>query len=280
MDEGHYEFGKNWRTFLDDHLTEERLAEAQESLSRFVRLPSLEGRTFLDIGCGSGLFSLAAHRLGAERVLSFDLDADSVGCCSELRAREGSADNWEILQGSVLDETFVEALGEFDLVYSWGVLHHTGDMWRAIEHAARRVRAGGLLYIAIYNRADGIGLYADGRVGSSRFWEQEKRLYTSLPGWGRRVLDASAATGMVLGYLISARNPLKEISEHKSLRGMSWMVDIRDWLGGHPYEYAGVDEIFHFVHERFGYSLENLFSTNSLRNNEYLFERPPAAAKA
>jgi len=147
-------------------------------------------------------------------------------------------------------------------------------MWHAIENAARRVRPGGLLYIAIYNEADGIGIYSDGRVGSSRFWEKEKRLYNVLPGWGQRVLDAGAATGMVLAYLLTGRNPVAEIKNHKLLRGMDWMVDIRDWLGGHPYEYASVAEVFTFVRERFGYSLENLFSTNTLRNNEFLFRRP------
>ncbi|MBW2734244.1 MAG: class I SAM-dependent methyltransferase [Deltaproteobacteria bacterium] len=275
MDDKHYEFGKNWRTFIDDYLTDERLVEAQDSLRRFMGKP-LRGRTFLDIGCGSGLFSLAAHRLGAQRVVSFDLDGDSMDCCRELRAREGNPDNWEVLEGSILDEAFVTALGEFDVVYSWGVLHHTGEMWQALENAAQRVRPGGLLYIAIYNRADGLGLHADGRVGSSRFWEQEKRLYARLPPWGKRVIDASAAASMVFGYLVTARNPFEEIREHKTLRGMSWMVDIRDWLGGHPYEYASVSEVFSFVHDRFGYSLENLFSTNSLRNNEFLFARPLA----
>lgn len=275
MSEEHYAFGKNWRTFLEGYLTEERVAEARTALTQFTKLSTLRDKSFLDIGCGSGLHSLAARQLEAKQVVSFDIDQDSVDCCRDLWQREGAPENWRVTEGSALDDAFMGGLGEFDLVYSWGVLHHTGNMWRAIENAARCVKPGGLLFIAIYNKADGIGIYSDGRVGSSTFWAAEKRVYNALPEWGRRVLDAGAATGMVLGYLLTARNPVSEIKNHQSLRGMSWMVDIRDWLGGHPYEYATVAEIFSFVHERFGYTLENLTSTNSLRNNEFLFRRPP-----
>ncbi len=273
MNEKHYAFGKNWRSFIDAYLTDERIDEACASLSAFTKLDRLDGKTFLDIGCGSGLFSLAAHRLGAASVVSFDVDADSVGCCRELRQREDEPASWRVLEGSALDSEFMESLGEHDIVYSWGVLHHTGSMWEAIANSAARVKAGGLLYIAIYNRAESVGIYADGRVGSSAFWKKEKRFYNALPALGRRLIDAGAATGMVLAYLAMARNPLAEIRNHKTLRGMSWMVDIRDWLGGHPYEYASVDEIFTFVHDRFGYTLANLTSTDTLRNNEFLFTR-------
>jgi SAM-dependent methyltransferase len=273
MNEEHYAFGKNWRSFIEGHLTDERIVEARDSLTAFTRLDNFEGKSFLDIGCGSGLFSYSARLLGAEPVVSFDVDADSVGCCRELRRREGDPEEWRVLEGSVLDDDFMDSLGQFDMVYSWGVLHHTGGMWRAIENAAKRVAPGGLLYIAIYNKADGIGLYSDGRAGSSSFWEKEKRLYNALPELGKRVIDAGAASAMVLAYLLAGRNPVAEIKSHKTLRGMSWMVDIRDWLGGWPYEYASVEEIFTFVHERFGFTLENVISTNTLRNNEFLFRR-------
>jgi SAM-dependent methyltransferase len=271
MPEKSYEFGQNWRRFIDGHFDEDRLGEAMRSLQSFFGHGSFENKTFLDIGCGSGLFSLAARRLGASQITSLDVDRDSVGCCLELRSREGDPKNWHVCEGSVLDDAFMGTLGEFDLVYSWGVLHHTGEMWTAISNAAGRVRPGGLLYIAIYNRADGIGMYSDGRIGSSRLWEVEKRLYNRLPGWGKLILDYGAAAGMVGGYLVSGRNPIREIKGHKSMRGMSWMVDIRDWLGGYPYEYASVAEVFHYMRDRTGFTLERVNSTNSLRCNEYLF---------
>lgn len=269
-----YDFGTNWRSFIENHLTEASREEALQSLTAFLGLDSLEGRTFVDVGCGSGLFSWAAHKLGAKRVLSFDVNPNSVACCAQLRLDEGEPENWEVREISVLDDAAMRELGEFDIVYSWGVLHHTGEMWRAIENAAGLVKPGGVMWIGIYNRADGMGLYSDGRVGSSQFWEKEKTFYNRLPTVGQRAMDYAAAGGMVAAYILAGRNPVREIRQHNKNRGMSWMVDIRDWLGGWPYEYASVEEIFKFVHQRFGYSLDNVITTNSLRNNEFLFRRP------
>jgi SAM-dependent methyltransferase len=269
-----YDFGSNWRSFIDGHLTDERRLEALRSIPSFLGRDSLEGLTFVDVGCGTGLFSWAAYKLGAKRILSFDVNPNSVDCCEKLRRDEGEPKNWEIIQASILDDEAMRELGEFDIVYSWGVLHHTGNMWHAIENTARLVKPGGLLWIAVYNRADGIGIYSDGRIGTSRFWEREKVFYNRLPKMGQRAMDYLAATGMVSAYLLVGRNPVREIREHKKNRGMSWMVDIRDWLGGWPYEYASLEEIFAFVRDRFGYTLENVISTNSLRNNEFLFRRP------
>ena len=274
MDGDGYDFGSNWRSFIDHHLTDESRQEALQSLPAFLQRDSLEGLTFVDVGCGSGLFSWAARELGATRIVSFDVNPNSVACCKQLRADEGDPENWTVLEASILDREAMRALGEFDVVYSWGVLHHTGRMWNAIENAATLVKPGGVMWIAIYNRADGIGLYSDGRVGSSRFWEREKIFYNKLPKLGQRAMDYAAAGGMIGAYLLSGRNPVREIREHNRTRGMSWLVDIRDWLGGWPYEYASVEEIFSLVQKRLGYTLENVISTNSLRNNEYLFRRP------
>jgi 2-polyprenyl-6-hydroxyphenyl methylase/3-demethylubiquinone-9 3-methyltransferase len=274
MDGDGYDFGSNWRSFIDHHLTDESRQEALQSLPAFLQRDSLEGLTFVDVGCGSGLFSWAARELGATRIVSFDVNPNSVACCKQLRADEGDPENWTVLEASILDREAMRALGEFDVVYSWGVLHHTGRMWNAIENAATLVKPGGVMWIAIYNRADGIGLYSDGRVGSSRFWEREKIFYNKLPKLGQRAMDYAAAGGMIGAYLLSGRNPVREIREHNRNRGMSWLVDIRDWLGGWPYEYASVEEIFSLVQKRLGYTLENVISTNSLRNNEYLFRRP------
>jgi 2-polyprenyl-6-hydroxyphenyl methylase/3-demethylubiquinone-9 3-methyltransferase len=271
-----YDFGSNWWSFVEGHLTDDRIEEAKKSLTSFLGVEDLRGRSFLDIGCGSGLFSLAAFLLGADRVTSIDINPNSVRCCEVLRERAGNPDTWEVRQGSVLDKQFVASLPESDIVYSWGVLHHTGSMWEAIRNAASKVSPGGMFYIAIYNSADGLGVYSDGRVGTSRFWEIEKRWYVGLPGWGKTCVDWCAAAGMILVALLRFRNPVRMIREHKTLRGMSWMVDIRDWLGGYPYEHATVEEIFRFGRMELGFDLINLHSTNSLMNNEFLFIRPAA----
>src|SRR5207237_4161917 len=145
-----FEFGKNWSRFLNV-LDERRIARAEESLKQMLEVDDLEGKRFLDIGSGSGLFSLAARRLGA-RVHSLDYDPQSIACTKELRRRYFNKDSdWRIEEGSALDADYLKSLGTFDVVYSWGVLHHTGAMWSALENAQLPVAEGGKLFVAIYN---------------------------------------------------------------------------------------------------------------------------------
>ena len=163
-------FGENWRRFLSV-VNDARIAEAERSLRSMLGVESLRGRTFLDIGCGSGLFSLAAARRGAERVQSLDFDIASVACTQELRRRFGGDAALTIERGSVLDDKYVAGLRKWDVVYSWGVLDHTGDMRRALANAARPVNDDGLLFVSIYND----------QGARSRIWRRLKRLYNALP---------------------------------------------------------------------------------------------------
>src|SRR3954447_19511694 len=166
-----FEFGKNWNRFLKG-LNEERIQAAETSLKQMLCETSLGGKSFLDIGSGSGLFSLAARRLGA-RVHSFDFDPKSVACTRELRKNYfGENDSWQVQEASALDTNFMNTLGQYDIVYSWGVLHHTGNLWLAMENAQARVAPGGKLFIALYN---------DTGSQSAR-WYWIKKTYCGLPG--------------------------------------------------------------------------------------------------
>jgi 2-polyprenyl-3-methyl-5-hydroxy-6-metoxy-1,4-benzoquinol methylase len=259
-------FGKNWQRFLNV-LDDERIAEAERSLREMLGPEALSGKSFLDIGSGSGLFSLAAARLGARRVHSFDFDPDSVACTEELKRRYRSGmESWTIERGSVLDEKYLGRLGQFDVVYSWGVLHHTGDMWRALEAVAPRVAPGGKLFIAIYNDQ---GL-------TSRVWTVVKRIYNA--GWlGRWVVISTfvplfIVRGLV-GDLLRGRNPLRRYREYKYKRGMSILHDWLDWLGGYPFEVAAPEKILAFYGAR-GFILAKLKTAGSRPgNNEFVFVR-------
>jgi 2-polyprenyl-6-hydroxyphenyl methylase/3-demethylubiquinone-9 3-methyltransferase len=261
-----FEFGKNWAWFLET-LNDDRIAEAMVSLQAMLQVTSLEGRSFLDIGYGSGLFSLAARRLGA-RVYSFDYDPQSVACTSELRRRYFPSDSeWTVESGSALDANYVRSLGGFDIVYSWGVLHHTGDMWTALANAAIPVAPGGKLFIAIYND----------QGTASRRWTKVKQLYNRLPKPLRFLVVWPCLIVVswrpLLKDLLRGR-PFATIRDyHKKQRGMSFWQDLIDWVGGYPFEVATPEQIFDFYRER-GFVLVRLKTCKgTLGCNEFVFEK-------
>jgi 2-polyprenyl-6-hydroxyphenyl methylase/3-demethylubiquinone-9 3-methyltransferase len=248
--ETRFEFGDNWTRFLT-LLEDERIDDAETSLKNFLDVENLQDKKFLDIGSGSGLFSLAARRLGAN-VTSFDLDPQSVACTEELRRRYYPDDEaWRIEQGSALDRDYLESLGEFDVVYSWGVLHHTGSMWLGIENAIRCVATdGGKLFIAIYND----------QGWKSKVWWFIKLWYNRLPRILKKpyVMVVATMTNLlvILKYTIKLK-PMVAISpllRDARERGMSARYDIVDWVGGFPYEFAAMDTLLDHFQSR-GFSV-------------------------
>lgn len=258
-----FQFGKNWQSFLSV-INNERIAEAEKSLKQMLEVEDLQGKSFLDIGSGSGLLSLAARRLGA-KVHSFDYDPDSVACTQELKCQYFPKDSsWTIEQGSVLDVDYVKCLGKFDSVYAWGVLHHTGAMWQALENASIPVAKGGKLFIAIYND--------QGR--KSKLWHRVKQFYCS-GTTGRTLVSAFYIPYFVFRGLavdiVKVKNPVLRYAEYKKIRGMSMLHDWYDWLGGYPFEVAKPEEIFIFYRDR-GFVMRNLITSGgSLGNNQFIF---------
>ena len=260
-----FSFGKNWREFVESHLTAERQQIAISTLTEFLGSPDLKGRTFLDIGCGSGLFSLAAYRLGADKIVSVDVDPYSVESTTILRQLAGSPNTWTVLQGSILDQRFNASLGPADVVYAWGSLHHTGAMWDAIRNAEALIAPGGLFFLAIYNKVEG--------RGSSDYWRKIKRLYNRSSTPVKRTMEvAHIVRYHVIPDLLRLRNPYVRYRNYKA-RGMSQWIDVRDWLGGYPYEAAAAGDIFKFCTRDLGLVLVNLRTVNTLGCNEFLFRK-------
>lgn len=227
-----FEFGKNWLDYIHKNFNDEKAEISKKHLLSVLDRSDLKGLSFLDIGCGSGLHSYAAWQAGVTRLHSFDFDPNSVAATRYVNEKAGSPSNWTMEQGSVLDPNYMGRLPMFDVVYSWGVLHHTGDVWQAIRNAAGRVKPGGLFYIALYS--------ADVHIDPTpEFWLAVKRRYVS-SGWlTRRCMDLWYVWRFML-YRKVQNLPafIKRMQEYKKSRGMSLFTDVRDWLGGWPMEFV------------------------------------------
>jgi len=260
-----FAFGRNWEEFAASSLNEERILIAQKHLLEFLELPDLRGRYFLDVGCGSGIHSLAAFRAGAKKILSFDVDPDSVRVTEKLKESCSNPASWQVLRGSILDDAFLAAIEPADIVYAWGSLHHTGEMWRAVQNTAKLLKPDGLLYLALYTT-----------TSKSAYWLEIKRKYNRASSWGKHVIELGYAIRHTLRYhvlphVLRFENPLKTISEYKQNRGMSYWTDVKDWLGGYPYEDAKIEEVLRFCRSKLNLELINIKTGES--NTEYLFRK-------
>ncbi len=267
-DSQRFEFGRNWAKFLEV-LNDSRIASGVNSLRAMLGVETLAGLKFLDAGSGSGMFSLSARKLGAE-VFSFDYDPQSVACTRELKKRYFPEDpSWTVQEGSVLDPSYLLGLGTFDVVYSWGVLHHTGAMWTALGNVAPLVRTGGLLFVSIYND----------QGNKSRRWLALKKFYNKCPKAMKLAISSGACVQLwwrrSLKDLLRLRPFESWINESKP-RGMSPWRDVVDWVGGYPFEVAKPEEIFNFYRDR-GFTLLKMTTCGgALGCNEFVFRKSEA----
>jgi SAM-dependent methyltransferase len=261
-----FAFGQNWRDFLRI-VDEDRIAVAEESVREMLAADDLRGRSFLDIGCGSGIFSLAAARLRAERIHSFDFDPDSVAATQAVRVSMPDA-NWMVERGDVTSEEYCSKLGTFDVVYAWGVLHHTGAMWKAMANSLARVAPDGLFLVAIYND----------QHWKSRLWLRIKSVYNRLPQPARVPYAVVAMLPIELRRIAGAakRSELCEYIEDWTgpvERGMSRWHDMLDWVGGYPFEVATPEEVFRFCRDRGFELLELTTAGGGSWCNQFVFKR-------
>src|SRR5574337_527310 len=227
--ESHFAFGKNWESYAE-LIDASRISEAERSLARLLGNEGLGGKRFLDIGCGSGLHSLAALRLGAAEVLAVDVDADSVATTGAVLSRYAPGRNFSVRQVSVFDMT-PAVFGQFDVVYSWGVLHHTGDLHRALRTAAALAAPSGLFMFALYRKTLACG-----------FWRFEKRWYAHA-GPAAQSKARAVYLGLYRAGMWMRRRNFKDHVNSYRTRGMDFYHDVHDWLGGYPYESISSHEV-------------------------------------
>lgn len=245
MGETRFRFGENWQSFLST-VDAASINEARRNLERLFPNGALVGKSFLDIGCGSGLAMLAAAQLGAH-VTGIDLDPQSVAAARTLLRARLPDQAWSVENKSVFDLDPARN-GRFMVVHSWGVLHHTGALWRAAERAIAMVAPRGCIAIALYRRTP-----------FCRLWRAEKRIYTAAPHAAQAALRGVYKAVYIAGLAATGRNPARYIREYKTARGMSWAHNVHDWLGGYPYESATPAEVHRFLASH-GFTLEREFT--------------------
>lgn len=262
-DELRYGFGKNWAEFIEKKLSDSIVRESVDHMRRFMKIDNLSGKTFLDIGCGSGIHSLAALRLGAEKVVAFDYDEHSVATSRKVREWAGvPIEKWAIQQGSVLDLDFMHSLPKSDIVYSWGVLHHTGSMWEAVRNATIPTKADGEFYIALYSS----DIYVD---PTPEFWIKLKRAYNQADPMTRKLMELKYVYWILIKPELDAgRDPL-DLMKTYGKRGMTAWTDAKDWMGGYPMEFAGLAETQAFCRNVAGLDMVNVLTGEGC--TEYLF---------
>ena len=243
--EAHFEFGENWERY-SVLINDERIREAGVGLAKLVPKEELCGKSFLDIGCGSGLHSLAAAHMGTSRILAIDLDPKSVATAEKILNRYAQETDSTVLRASVFDLR-PDIHGQFEVVYSWGVLHHTGSMNEAISLASRLVKPGGLFVFALYRK-----------TLMCRFWAWEKRWYTKTSP-GMQKFARSLYLCLFKGNMFLSRKSFRSyLQEYQKNRGMDFFHDVHDWMGGYPYESIAPDEVDRLM-ERLGFALERRF---------------------
>jgi 2-polyprenyl-3-methyl-5-hydroxy-6-metoxy-1,4-benzoquinol methylase len=258
QDDVTFSFGENWKAFLET-VDAAALASATDDITAWLGEGGVRGARILDVGCGSGLHSLAFHLMGAREVVSFDFDRHSVEATRDLWTQAGAPESWTVRSGSVLDARFIASIGRVDVVYAWGVLHHTGSMWEAIKNAAIPVRDDGRFWIALYRKGPRY----------ERDLRRKRRYNAASPLVKKAMIGEYVARTM--GYrLAHGKNPLRW--NQRTARGMNVYYDIVDWLGGLPYEVAAADEVVSAC-GRLGFHLERLQEANEGGCSVFLFRR-------
>jgi SAM-dependent methyltransferase len=229
MTQQRFAFGKNWQLYAQNALTQQKVSEARNSFRKLFAGIDLRGKSFLDVGFGQGLTLFLAQEMGA-KVFGIEIDAENIGALTTTAHLFAHCQFPQTHIVSILDESFIKEHkqnGQFDIVHAWGVLHHTGDMRRALDNSAELVKNGEYLVLAIYNKH-----------WSSPIWKVVKWTYNVAPRWMQWVAIYLFYPIIYLAkWMVTRENP------KSNERGMDFWYNIIDWVGGYPYEYASISEV-------------------------------------
>jgi len=161
------DFDYQWKN-LPSKLIEYNKSRVKEFLN-FTKLDSkkyIQGKCCLDAGCGNGRYTYAMLKLGAKKVVSYDISKEAIKKCKSINPNAVVKDIMELEPNHI-----------YDFVLSWGVLHHTPNPREAFRRVASQVKKEtGILHVMIYNKNTQIR-YAEGRRIWKKLSEEERIQY-------------------------------------------------------------------------------------------------------
>jgi len=244
-DKKHFAFGKNWDLY-SRQINSSHIESSKKDLISLIQLESLEGMRVLDIGSGSGVHSLSLMLLGCKDLIALDYDANYVSTTNRVLSGKSFKGNFQVMQADILKHIPGIDGHTFDLVYSWGVLHHTGDMMKGIDRSISYVKPGGLIALALYRKTP-----------FCTFWRIEKFIYSKSPEIFQVISQKVYEFFFGLGIKIKTGQTLRDYRlSYFQKRGMDFSRDVHDWLGGYPYESIDPDVLIQYMEQR-GFTVLN-----------------------
>jgi len=251
MNETRFKFGENWSNYSSS-VNLEKIELAKKDIIRLVG--DVSNKSVIDIGCGSGIHTVAFIQLGVKSIVSFDYDLKSVETTKKLVKKFCyKKSKYKVFQADILNIDSLSGLNKrkFDIVYSWGVLHHTGSMFEAIISTTKFLKDNGILVL---------GLYVKTKL--CNFWYYEKKIFNKYK-FLQPLIKLPFLFFLIIGLSLKKRSsPYKIIHDYKKQRGMSIIFDVNDWLGGFPYESIDDNSLLNFLKLK-GFKIVRKFNTNS-----------------
>ena len=261
----YFDFGENWSNYLHD-VDDDRVSLAMKNINDALGDNFIRDKSFLDIGCGSGIHSLAALKLNAKYVKSFDINKKNIINTKKIISKFWEKNNYDVEVMNILEANDYSI--KYDIVYSWGVLHHTGEMNIAIKNSINYCKKNSILFIALYEKT----IYC-------KMWRMIKKFYNNTNRINQFLLLNFYNILKIFGLLITLKNPYLYVKNYRSNRGMSFIYDQIDWIGGYPYESINKTELLKIIGSDFKLLQYKRAKTGLFRSilgtgcSEYVFKK-------
>lgn len=208
---------------------EKRKFFVEPHLVTFADFPSVKGKKVLEIGCGIGTATIQFARAGASKVVAVDLSEKSLELAKKRAEIYGFSDIIQFYHGNAEELSSIIPKESFDLIFSFGVIHHTPFPGKILKEMAAYTDSNSVVKVMVYYRFSWKSFWIFLKYGQFRFWK-----------WDELIARYSEAqTGCPITYTYSKR----EIGELFDNAGF----DVVDFDVNHIFPYRISD----YVHYKY-----------------------------